>query len=45
VVEALINKLKVGARNAQAAEQQNLEHVVLDVWALSEAASSVVDAA
>ena len=44
VVEALINKLKVGARNAQATEQQNLEHVVLDVWALSEAASSVMDA-
>jgi glutamate dehydrogenase len=47
VVEALINKLKVGAhgaQNAPAAEQPNLEHVVLDVWALSEAASSVVDA-
>ena len=45
LVETLINKLKVGARAAGAAGQHNLEHAVLDVWALSEAASSTTDAA
>jgi glutamate dehydrogenase len=44
MVEALINKLKVGARETQSPESSNLEHVVLDVWALSEAASSIADA-
>ena len=43
VVAALINKLKVGARMASAGSQQNLELAVLDVWALSEAASSTTD--
>ncbi|WP_420476309.1 NAD-glutamate dehydrogenase domain-containing protein [Noviherbaspirillum sp. ST9] len=44
VVAALINKLKVGARTASTGGQQNLELAVLDVWALSEAASTAVDA-
>ncbi|HYD59204.1 MAG TPA: NAD-glutamate dehydrogenase domain-containing protein [Noviherbaspirillum sp.] len=44
VVTALINKLKVGARAASTGGQQNLELAVLDVWALSEAASSTTDA-
>jgi glutamate dehydrogenase len=44
MIEALINKLKVGTRETQAAESSSLEHVVLDVWALSEAASSIADA-
>jgi len=42
LVDALINKLQVGARAADSA--QNLEHAVLDVWALSEAASATTDA-
>ncbi|HZW13064.1 MAG TPA: NAD-glutamate dehydrogenase domain-containing protein [Noviherbaspirillum sp.] len=45
LVELLIAKLKVGARAADTAGQQNLEHAVLDVWALSEAASSATDVA
>jgi len=40
MVEALIAKLKVGTRTARSAAVQNIEHAVLDVWALSEAASS-----
>jgi len=36
LVTALIDKLRVGARNAAPSD---LEHAVLDVWALSEAAS------
>jgi glutamate dehydrogenase len=40
MVEALIAKLKVGTRTARSAAAQNIEHAVLDVWALSEAASS-----
>ncbi|HYC43238.1 MAG TPA: NAD-glutamate dehydrogenase domain-containing protein [Noviherbaspirillum sp.] len=44
VVAVLINKLKVGARMASTSGQQNLELAVLDVWALSEAASTAVDA-
>ncbi|RZI43181.1 glutamate dehydrogenase [Herbaspirillum sp. HC18] len=44
LVTALINKLKVGARTGQGSSQQNLELAVLDVWALSEAASSPADA-
>lgn len=43
LVEALINKLKVGARSRNASEQKNLEHALLDVWALSDAASSATD--
>jgi glutamate dehydrogenase len=42
-VEALISKLKVGACAASGG-QQNLEHAVLDVWSLSEAAFSATDA-
>jgi len=45
IVDALIHKLKVGARMAGAASMQNLELAVLDVWALSEAASAPADAA
>ena len=43
VVEALMAKLKVASRAAEDAAAQNLEHAVLDVWALSEAASSTSD--
>ncbi|HZW20638.1 NAD-glutamate dehydrogenase domain-containing protein [Noviherbaspirillum sp.] len=43
IVAALINKLKVDARMAATGEQQNLELAVLDVWALSEAASSTTE--
>ena len=43
LVAALIAKLQVGTRAAEAG-QRNLEHAVLDVWALSEAASSATDA-
>jgi hypothetical protein len=43
VVEALMAKLKVGARTANDTAAENLEHAVLDVWALSEAASSATD--
>ena len=39
VVETVISKLQLGAR-ADTSVQQNLEHTVLDVWTLSEAASS-----
>ncbi|MGE5622997.1 MAG: NAD-glutamate dehydrogenase domain-containing protein, partial [Bacillota bacterium] len=42
-VEALMRKLNVGA--APAGGEPNLEHAVLDVWALSEAASSAADIA
>ncbi len=41
-VDALVSRLKLGARTAEAS-QQNLEHAVLDVWTLSEAASSATD--
>ena len=44
LVDSLVVKLKVDARAADTAAQQNLEHAVLDVWALSEAASSATDA-
>jgi glutamate dehydrogenase len=43
VVAALIAKLKVATRGA-GTEQHGLEHAVLDVWALSEAASSAAEA-
>ena len=43
VVEALMRKLQVGA--APAGGEPNLEHAVLDVWTLSEAASSAADIA
>ena len=45
VVEALIDKLKVSARNATGASERDLEQAVLEVWALSEAASAAMDAA
>ena len=45
MVEALMGKLKVGARAAHDAAPQNIEHAVLDVWTLSEAASSAADVA
>ncbi len=42
LVDALIKKLKVSARSADTL--QNLEHAVLHVWALSDAASLAADA-
>jgi len=44
MVAALMRKLKVGARAAAGDDAAGLEHAVLDVWALSDAASSVADA-
>jgi glutamate dehydrogenase len=44
MVAALMRKLKVGARAAAPGDDAaGLEHAVLDVWALSDAASSVAD--
>jgi glutamate dehydrogenase len=45
LVDALIDKLQVGARMSDNMGQQNLELAVLDAWELSEAASSATDAA
>lgn len=45
LVESLIARFKLSSRAADTAAQQNLEHAVLDVWALSEAASSAMDVA
>jgi glutamate dehydrogenase len=44
IVESLINKLKVGVRAVSSSGEPNLERAVLDVWALSEAASAAADA-
>ncbi|GAB3549256.1 NAD-glutamate dehydrogenase [Noviherbaspirillum agri] len=44
LIESLMARLKLGVRAADTAAQQNLEHAVLDVWTLSEAASSMAEA-
>jgi glutamate dehydrogenase len=42
-VEALMAKLKLGARAARDAAPQDIEHAVLHVWTLSEAVASASD--